>query len=209
MQKLHRWLDQLSALPDLSNVHNLYTSQTLEGQIRLANLRRYFELMLMHNPQVLLVGEAPGYQGSYRSGVAFWSEAIMLGPVNKWGLFGGPANGFERVFHDDRIWREPTATVAQRTFDELSVPVLAWATFPQHPHKSGVELSNRSPTRMEIRLGAHVLQELLETLEPERVIAMGNVAAAGLARLGVAAAKVRHPSHGGAAQFRSQLTLMF
>ena len=204
-QKIGDWLTKLGELPDLPNVHNLYTTRTAAGRIRLANLRRYFELMLAQDPTAILIGEAPGYQGSYRTGVPFGSEAIMLGPVNQWGLFGGAANGFERALRDDRVWREPTATVVQRTFDELSIPVLAWATFPLHPYQPGNELSNRAPTRAEIKLGADVLCELTEALEPERVIAMGNVAAATLAVLGVPAEKVRHPSHGGAVQFREQL----
>ncbi len=192
-------------MPDLPNVHNLYTHRTPEGRIRLANLRRYFELMLAHDPEVLLVGEAPGYQGSYRTGVPFGSEAIMLGPMNRWGLFGGPANGFERVFRDDRIWREPTATVVQRTFDDLSVPVLAWAIFPLHPYQFGHELSNRAPKHDEVAIGGEILGGLLETVEPARVVAMGNVAATSLSVVGVPADKVRHPSHGGAVQFRAQL----
>jgi uracil-DNA glycosylase len=205
MQEIDAWLKNLGSLPDLPNVHNLYSKWTPEGPIRVANLRRYFEQMLSYEPRVLLVGEAPGYQGTYRTGIPFGSEAIILGPVNKYGLFGGPANGFNRVLDGDRFWKEPTATVVQRALDDLDVPILAWATFPLHPHNPGVELSNRAPTRDEIALGAEVLLGLLAVVQPERVIAVGNVAASCLAQRGVPADKVRHPSHGGAMQFRAEL----
>ena len=109
----------------------------------------------------------------------------MLWPINKWGLFGGSPNGFECVFHDERLWREPTATVVQRTFDELAEPVLAWATFPLHPYKPGLELSNRAPKRDEIALGMDIVLELLTVLEPQRVAGMGNIAAVTLFELGI------------------------
>jgi uracil-DNA glycosylase len=205
MSALDTWFETLSDFPDMENVHNLFSRHAPEGQIRLANLRRYFNHMLTHQPTILLVGEAPGYQGTYRTGVPFCSESILLGPPNRFGLFGGGSNGHQRVYQDDRLWKEPSATVVQRTLNELPYPVLIWATFPLHPHQPGIDLSNRAPNPKEILLGSAILQELIRLLEPQRIVAVGNVAEKGLGSLGIPALKVRHPSHGGAKLFHDQL----
>jgi uracil-DNA glycosylase len=205
MQQIYQWLNRLSELPDMPAVHNLFSRYTPDGRIRLANLTRYFEQVLAYNPYTLLIGEAPGYQGSYRTGVPFCSEAILLGKKNKFGLFGGQENGYQRVYPGDRIWKEPSATIVQRTVDELGQPPLIWATFPLHPHHPDKELSNRAPNASEIRLGGVLLKNLIEITQPQCVVAVGNVAEKCLAELGIKALKVRHPSHGGAVQFRTQL----
>lgn len=205
MESLDPWFDSLSKIPDMPNVHNLYSAETQDGQIRLANLKCYFAQVLAGSPKVLLVGEAPGYQGTYRTGVSFCSEAIMLGPKNKFDLFGGEENGYTRVYHEERLWKEPSATIVQRTMEELDTLPLIWATFPLHPHKPGIELSNRAPNLAEIRLGGAILKELIAIVQPEQIIAVGNIAEKCLQDLAINAIKVRHPSHGGATQFHDQL----
>lgn len=205
MISLQPWFDRLSELPDMPDVHNLYSKETPDGIIRLNNLKQYFTHILEINPDVLLVGEAPGYQGTYRTGVPFCSEAILLGPKNEFGLFGGPDNGYKRVYEDERVWKEPSATVVQRTLDRLETPPLIWATFPLHPYKHGNEHSNRAPNRTEVELGSNLLKDLIDIVQPNQIIAIGNVAEKCLHNQGVEAAKVRHPSHGGATQFHNQL----
>jgi hypothetical protein len=202
---LEDWFEKLADIDDLPHVHNLFSRQTEDGRRRLNNLRTYMRHALENNPRVLLVGEAPGYQGTYRTGVPFTSEAILLGPVNKFGIYGGTDNGYERVYEEERIWKEPSATVVQKVINDLPELPLIWATFPLHPHKPGVELSNRAPNTKEVALGAELLRELIAILEPERVIAVGNIAEKCLTALGFEVEKVRHPSHGGATQFREQL----
>lgn len=205
MRELDTWFENLSNMPDMDNVHNLYSRYTTEGQIRLANLKRYFAQMLEYNPGTLLVGEAPGYQGAYRTGVPFCSESILLGPKNSFGLFGGSENGYDRVYEDDRIWKEPSATIVQRTLEDMGEPVLLWAAFPLHPHQPDKHLSNRTPSKYEISQGGDLLWQLIDILQPQRVVAIGNVAESCLNYLSIPCEKVRHPAHGGATKFRSQL----
>lgn len=205
MQTIEAWLEKLSTLPDMPHVHNLFSKRTPEGVIRFQNLQRYFEIVLQHDPELLLVGEAPGYQGTCRTGVPFCSEAILLGPQDKFGLFGGKANGFTRAMSGDKIWKEPSATIVQRSLSELSKPPLIWATFPLHPHKPGCDLSNRAPAPSEIAVGAIILCELIDTFPKLRVIAVGNIAEKCLAQLKIKNTKIRHPSHGGAKLFHDQL----
>lgn len=202
---LEDWFEKLAAIEDLPHVHNLFSNRTEEGRRRLHNLRTYFEHGLANSPKVLLVGEAPGYQGTYRTGVPFTSESILLGPANKFGIYGGTDNGYMRVYETERVWKEPSATVVQKVINDLPEFPLIWATFPLHPHKPGIELSNRAPSSAEVAIGAELLRDLILILQPERVVAVGNIAEKCLLSLGFDIVKVRHPSHGGATQFRDQL----
>ncbi|HEY7206598.1 MAG TPA: uracil-DNA glycosylase [Gaiellaceae bacterium] len=88
---------------------------------------------------------------------------------------------------------ETTATIVHHTLAELGLEedVLLWNAVPTHP---GTESSNRRPTRREVEAGRRFLEELARG---RRVVAVGRVAAAA-----TGAPYVRHPSHGGAADFR-------
>lgn len=95
---------------------------------------------------------------------------------------------------------EATATIVQRVLAALGVEdvVLLWNVVPTHP---GSETSNRRPTRSEVRAASPFLYELTR----DRVaIAVGRLAAETLD-----AAYVRHPSHGGAAEFEAGLRRSF
>lgn len=204
--KLQPWFEALAALPDMPYAHNLYTAKTTEGRTRLHNLQVYFTQALPLHPTVLLIGEAPGYQGTYRTGVNFCSEALMFGPANKFGIFGGTAAGYQRVFSGDRIWKEPSSTVVWHLFEQLpNIPVV-WPAFPMHPYKPGNELSNRTPTASELAIGAPLIRQLIEILQPTQIAALGNTGAKLLTDIGIEAVKIRHPAHGGAPLFREQLT---
>jgi uracil-DNA glycosylase len=89
---------------------------------------------------------------------------------------------------------EATATIVQRVLAELELDALCWNVVPTHP---GTETSNRRPTWPEILAARPFLDELAAD---RRLIAIGRLAA----RV-TDAPYVRHPSHGGAAEFRAGL----
>jgi uracil-DNA glycosylase len=91
---------------------------------------------------------------------------------------------------------EATATVVQRVLAELGLTehVLCWNVVPTHP---GTERSNRRPTRAEVAAGRLFAEELAQG---RRVVAVGRIAANALG-----APYIRHPSHGGVAEFRDGL----
>ncbi len=91
---------------------------------------------------------------------------------------------------------EASATIVHRVLAELELEerVLLWNVVPTHP--GGVS-SNRSPRCAEIEGGLPFARELARG---RRVIAVGRCAEAALG-----APYVRHPSHGGAAEFRAGL----
>jgi len=95
---------------------------------------------------------------------------------------------------------EATATIVHRVLAELGVDdeVLLWNVVPTHP---GSEISNRRPTRAEVEAAAPFLEELTRG---RVAIAVGRLAAAALD-----APYVRHPSHGGAAEFEAGLRRSF
>jgi uracil-DNA glycosylase len=126
------------------------------------------------NAPLLLVGEAAGHRGARVSGIPFTSERQLTGR--------GPA--------------EATATIVRRTLAELGLEeqVLCWNVVPTHPHRPARPDTNRRPTRAEVEASRPFLRELARG---RRVIAVGRLAEAALD-----APYLRHPSHGGAAEFR-------
>jgi len=148
--------------------HNQYT----RSELRRERLRDY--LAAREDAPLLLVGEAAGYRGARVSGIAFTSERQLTG--------AGPA--------------EASATIVQRVLAELGIAedVLLWNVVPTHP---GTAMSNRRPTRDEVRAARPFLDELRRG---KRVVAVGRLAADVLG-----APYVRHPSHGGALAFAEGL----
>ena len=91
---------------------------------------------------------------------------------------------------------EATATIVHRVVGELGLreDVLLWNVVPTHP---GDEGSNRAPTRAEVREGVVLVRALAGG---RQVVPVGRVAQAALG-----GPYVRHPSHGGASEFRGGL----
>lgn len=200
------WFARLQQFTDRPDAHALYDPATAAGRIRYANLQVYLRQLLPWKPTVLLVGEAPGYRGAWRTGVNFCSEKIMMGPKDRFGLFGGAVAGYRLIEPGPRLWGEASATIVQRVFQELPAPPLVWPAFPMHPHRPGIDASNRTPTPAELRADARPqLEQLIALYRPTSVAAVGNVGQAVLAALGIEAVKIRHPAHGGAEEFRRGL----
>jgi uracil-DNA glycosylase len=95
---------------------------------------------------------------------------------------------------------EATATIVHRVLARLGIEdeVLLWNVVPTHP---GDATSNRRPTRAEVEASAPFLRELTRDRTP---IPVGRLAAAALD-----APYIRHPSHGGAAEFEQGLRRSF
>jgi hypothetical protein len=160
---------------------------------RRRNLRRY--LVAFARASYVLVGEAAGYAGCRFSGLPFTGEAQIVGPKC---LPWAHGLGFEQSSRDG-LWKERSGEMVWGVFDGRQDCVL-WNTFPWHPHGKEL-LSNRKPRRSEIEQATEVLRSFLAIYGGAEVYAIGRVSEETLARLGVRAPYIRHPSHGGKAAF--------
>jgi uracil-DNA glycosylase len=166
----------------------------------------------------LLIGEAPGYRGCHFSGIPFTCEKQLFeGIVPRVGppaqVLSGCAVRAAQQLERRRIttrelpWSEGSATVIWSTLHELGIAerTVMFNAFPWHPHLPDNPLSNRTPTPREVVEGAPILAMVLEQFRGAQVIAVGQIALRTLGSLGITAIPVRHPSMGGARQFKAQL----
>ncbi len=182
------------------NGHDPQLDQPDGQEIRRRNLRSYLE-SFREAPPILMVGEAPGPWGCRFSGVPFTSEAQLCGGNLP---FSGRQSSLATAPYRERsgqlLW-------------ELLLPhhhrFLLWNCVPFHPHHPGEPLSIRNPKVSEVTDNLELLQALLKIVTPERVIAIGRHSENALRRLGAPGQYVRHPSQGGATQFRTAIRAIF
>ena len=174
-----------------SDTHITY-DQTNADQLRCNNLQSYLK-SFQKAPQILAVGEAPGWRGCRFSGVPFTSEAQF---VSHHLPFQGTPTSCK-----NSPYKESSATIYW-SFKEYFHPlVFTWNCVPLHLHKPGNPLSNRKPTRREVESHQGILLELVKLLQPKLIIAIGRSAEQAIRGCGMSPRYVRHPSHGGSKEF--------
>jgi uracil-DNA glycosylase len=155
------------------------------------------------DPTLILVGEAPGYQGCRYSGIAFTSERLLIeGAIPRI-----PALS-KRLSTRRLPFSEPSATIVWKTLKRLGVAdrTILWNALQLHPHRSGEPWSNRTPTARELDFGAPALHLLLAAFPAARIVAVGRKAEELMTVMGITpAATVRHPANGGATLFAAGL----
>ncbi|MFF2028882.1 uracil-DNA glycosylase [Arthrobacter sp. NPDC058192] len=202
------FIDRLASVETGPQCNNFFNHAVPGNAQRRRNLEIYLQEMLDRSPQVLLVGEAPGFRGMRITGVPFTNRTIFEGPANRFGLFG-PGKGYVLPAEAAGVASEPTATVMWEVLAELEFLPLLWSACPWHTHAPGRPMSNRTPTSAETALGTPFWQSLTELFPIESVVAVGNVAHRSLQRSGLDAPKIRHPAHGGRAKFKLGLQELF
>lgn len=160
--------------------------------IRRDNLRRY-AAAYDAPPPLLLLCEAPGPWGCRFTGVPITSEAQLLDPAFP---LSGTRSSTADAAHD-----EYSASIFWRVLQPAFPHFFVWNTVPLHPHKPGRPLTIRTPRVREVKAHLELLAGVVEAVGPQRVLAVGRKAEDALARVGVAATYVRHPSQGGATRF--------
>lgn len=204
MDRICAFVAELATMAAPPATFNPYSGDSEGAAARRANLTLYLTRMAERRPRMLLVGEAPGYRGCRVTGVPFTSEAILLDEPSPFGLFGATA-GFRAAAGTNVPRREATASTLWAVLVGLGCLPLLWNAFPFHPHRPDDAASNRAPTTRETAVGHAAVSRLLALYEIEQVVAVGNKAAAALARWRIDAAQARHPSHGGKAGFTRDL----
>ena len=200
--KLENFINKLSGYSIINEVDNQY-----KNDIPTKNLAKYFENMHLLEPSILLVGEAPGYQGCAITGIPFTSEFIISTHNTSGALNGCLAIGTKK---------EPTATMVWGILDELlkseKLPTkpLMWNIFPFHPIKDGNINTNRKPNKEECVYGFNVLNELLDLFPTiEKIYAIGTVANKILNTHPKYVGMLRHPSNGGKRKFKEGMYNIF
>lgn len=152
-------------------------------------------------PEFILIGEAPGYQGCRYSGVAFTSERLLLeGAIPRIDRLNS------RLSTRLKPFSEPSATIVWNALAELGISkhTILWNALQLHPFKPGQPWSNRTPTDAELALGEPALRLLLSAFSKAKLVAVGQKARLLLGNMGIIpAATVRHPANGGAGRFKA------
>lgn len=164
--------------------------------------RRRLKAHLATDAKLILIGEAPGYQGCHVTGIPFTSERLVIA-----GIIPRVAVPATRLSSRHIPWSEPSATTIWSALHEFGVAheTILWNAFPWHPYRRGNRQSNRTPKSSERRLGIPVLEALLESFPKARLGAVGRHAQKSLADCGRQAYALRHPSMGGVSAFRRGL----
>lgn len=206
--KIRSFVERLGKIKATRNAGNMWDFSRKENVIRRNNLYLYLFQMAERKPKVMLVGEAPGYQGCKWTGVHFMSEYLILKGIGEIGMFG-KERGYRKTAEWGKVWKEPSATIVWGALKEVKELPLIWASFPFHPYKPGEILTNRAPTREELALGRPLISELIEIYGIKKIIAVGNKAEETLGEMGYKVEKIRHPANGGAGLFKEGIKKHF
>lgn len=167
-----------------------------------AKLQR-LALHLDCEPEFILTGEAPGYQGCRYSGIAFTSERLLgEGAIPRIPALSARLSTRRLPFS------EPSATIVWKTLYRLGIAerTILWNAMQLHPYRDGELWSNRTPSPEEIALGEPAMRLLIEAFPNAKVVAVGKKAEGLLMEMGVpVTGAVRHPANGGATEFASGL----
>jgi len=161
--------------------------------------------LLCSEPKLLIIGEAPGYEGCRYSGVAFTSERLLLeGEILRVSSLNG-----KRLTNRKLPWSEPSATIVWKGLKEhgLENSTVLFNSVPWHPMGACAH-SNRTPTPEEQEIGNHYLKMFLSLYGNVTIAALGKVASKNLTTLSVVHAKLRHPANGEATKFRNGLSIL-
>jgi hypothetical protein len=198
--------DVMFASPSTDVLFNPYRDEVrgldIKGaaRIRQQNLRSYLR-SIPAKPRILLVGEAPGPWGARFTGVPYTSERLYEEGALP---FSGRKSSVNGVPYAER-----TATIFWNVMTPRCPDFLIWNTLPWHPHQLGEPLSIRAPKTSEIRAQLELMEAVLRIVAPEQILAVGRIAQGALTTLNQDFIPIRHPSHGGAREFRKGMNQNF
>lgn len=197
MNQVKKFIELLAKqrLYELGFSENLYKGKSFESSIRKWNLELYLDKMKQENPKTLLLGEAPGYKGCKLTGIPFSSEKIIYHND----FFSDKEYKF--VNRKEGLEGEQSATIVWEELSKYKIKPLIWNIFPFHPFKENNLNSNRTPNKMELRLGKEILIELLKIFKISNFLAVGRKPELMLKEINIQALYIRHPANGGKKDF--------
>ena len=171
--------------------------------IRSETLRAMIASAQSQGVQDMWVGRDLGYKGGRRTGLAFTDDASLSLHCERWGIpVIRPTQGWVTEISASAIWE---------ALDAIQANIFLWNVFPLHPHNESNPFSNRAHCPGERKAGKRLLSDLIATLRPQRLIAIGNdgYSAVSELRTSLEVHKVRHPSYGGKPEFLSRLRKLY
>ncbi len=190
----------LPAVPG-DGLFNPYTQSCVAFDASPEAHKQRFKRLVSHldcDSKLILVGEAPGYNGCRYSGIAFTCEHLLLeGSVPRVAIT-------DRITIGGRIRKEHSANTVWPTLHRLGVAhnTIMWNALQLHPFRKGLTQTNRTPTHDELMLGMEALGLLIDRYPDAVLVAVGQKAASSLKRMGVQRFEhVRHPAYGGIPYF--------
>lgn len=184
--------------------------------IRAEHLHRYLAARI-GRARVLLIAEAPSYSGAKFSGMAMTSERDVLAAQSAGrdhGCFDGSFRRTSRELpqlknRDGML--ERTASIvwgAMAAHGWAATDFVLWNAVAYHPHVAGQPLSNRAPNTTERRALRPLLEQFLALYPGLPRLAIGRICQQSLADMGIDALPARHPSYGGAPEFRAAVAAL-
>ena len=170
--------------PPTADSCNLYAGDDALSRLRRSNLSVYLSEMQCLRPEVMLVGEAPGVHGCYLTGIPFTAEWN----IRNNSFFANRGYGI----YSEEPHAEASASVIWSMLEHKHQLPLMWNIYPFHPHLAGKPMTNRTPTKQEIRCGIDVLMALQTVFPGLRMYGVGRKAADSMT-IGY----IRHPARGG------------
>jgi len=164
--------------------------------IRQKNLRIYLDAIDKCGSVVF--GEAGGYNGYRKTGLAFTSD-LQLPMMSK--VYNLPKLNYATK---SGRHNEMSATFVWKIIPNLVNPPFIWNIVPMHPH-AGSPMTNRTPNKKDHEVVRDNVELFLKTFKFDRYFAIGRVAEKKLKELGYDVTYIRHPSYGGDKQFTAQM----
>lgn len=184
------------AVPMLPRVHNPW-AQTCPMEVGYTGAEDRKQRLVAHldcpEPELILVGNAAGYQETRFTGIPFTSEKVILdGLVPRVSL----PNGTTRLSKLHEPLQEEMAEIVWKALHEhgIAQKTVLCNAVPWHPEGEKGSKSNRNPTAREIHLGRIYLHSLLDMYPNVPIAAVGAVAQTSLADLGAHFNILKDPS---------------
>ncbi|HET8815699.1 MAG TPA: uracil-DNA glycosylase [Solirubrobacterales bacterium] len=196
-----KFVDELASVPSEASFSNFYSTSVEANAVRRHNLACYLHDLQKRSPNVLMVGECPGYRGTKVTGVPFADVPVVVDGVDRLEMFG-IQNGYLPPAEEHYPPKEQTSTAMWQVLAHHQFVPLLWASFPFHAYGDSPD-TNRTPTKDELLLGREFLLKILSDWQIDTVVAVGRVAERTLGTLQVPCRHIRHPARGGKQDFQS------